>query len=95
MIDMVGAYSMLANGGKKADPVFITRVEDYQGNVLYEYKPQNEQVLRPDLAYVMTQMMTGMFDKKLNGYASVTGSTIINQLTRQYAGKSGSTNTDS
>lgn len=95
VIDMVGAYSMLANGGKKADPVFITRVEDYQGNVLYEYKPQNEQVLRPDLAYVMTQMMTGMFDKKLNGYASVTGSTIINQLTRQYAGKSGSTNTDS
>ncbi|MBS4175380.1 PBP1A family penicillin-binding protein [Bacillus sp. FJAT-49736] len=95
VIDMVNAYSMLANGGKKLHPIFITRVEDYQGNVLYEYKQQSEQVLKPELAYVMTQMMTGMFDKKLNGYSSVTGSTIINQLTRQYAGKSGSTNTDS
>ena len=54
-----------------------------------------EPVLRPDLAFVMTHMMTGMFDKKLNGYASVTGSTIIKDMTRTYAGKSGSTNSDS
>ena len=54
-----------------------------------------KQVLRPDLAFVMTHMMTGMFDKKLNGYASVTGSTIINKMTQTYAGKSGSTNADS
>jgi penicillin-binding protein 2D len=95
VIDMVNAYSMLANGGKKIEPVFIKRVEDYQGNVLYQYEPKKEQLLRPDLAFVMTHMMTGIFDKKLNGYSSVTGTTIINQMTRQYAGKSGSTNTDS
>jgi membrane carboxypeptidase/penicillin-binding protein len=39
-------------------------------------------------------MMTGMFDRKLNGYTSVTGNTVINDMTRIYAGKSGSTNTD-
>jgi len=36
-----------------------------------------------------------MFDEKLNGYASVTGSTIADEMTRTYAGKSGSTNSDS
>ncbi|GIN86464.1 penicillin-binding protein 2D [Heyndrickxia sporothermodurans] len=95
VIDMVNAYSLLANGGKKVEPVFITRVEDYQGNVLYQYEPLKEQLLDPKLAFVMDQMMTGMFDKKLNGYSSVTGSSITSQMTRQYAGKSGSTNTDS
>lgn len=95
VIDMVNAYSLLANGGKEVEPVFITKVEDYQGNVLYQYEPPRGQILDPKLTFVMNQMMTGMFDKKLNGYSSVTGSTIAGQMTRQYAGKSGSTNSDS
>ncbi|MED3649015.1 transglycosylase domain-containing protein [Heyndrickxia sporothermodurans] len=95
VIDMVNAYSLLANGGKQVEPVFITRVEDYQGKVIYQYEPPKKQVLDSKLAFIMDQMMTGMFDKKLNGYSSVTGSTIASQITRQYAGKSGSTDTDS
>ena len=51
-------------------------------------------MLRPELAFVMTHMMTGMFDQKLNGYTSVTGSTMVEDMTRTYAGKSGSTNAD-
>jgi membrane carboxypeptidase/penicillin-binding protein len=43
----------------------------------------------------MTQMLTGIFDLKLNGYASVTGSTVVKNMTRTYAGKSGTTETDS
>ena len=39
-------------------------------------------------------MMTGMFDKRLNSYTSVTGSTMLKDITRTYAGKSGSTNAD-
>lgn len=93
--ELANAYSMLANGGKRTDPVFITRVEDYKGDVLYEAKGSNEQVLDKDTAFVVTEMMTGIFDQTLNGYASVTGSTISNQLTRPYAAKSGSTETDS
>lgn len=95
VIEMANAYSMLANGGKKVTPVMIKKVENHKGEVIYEHDPEPEAVLRSDLAFVMTHMMTGMFDKKLNGYASVTGSNIINDMTRPYAGKSGSTNTDS
>ncbi|WP_042463674.1 transglycosylase domain-containing protein [Neobacillus dielmonensis] len=95
VIDMANAYSLLANGGKKVTPTLITKVEDYNGNVIFESTEVSKQVLDPAKAFVLTQMMTGVFDPKLNGYARVTGSTIIDTLTRPYAGKSGSTETDS
>ncbi|MDR4950097.1 transglycosylase domain-containing protein [Neobacillus cucumis] len=95
MIDMANAYSMFANGGKKVFPALITRVEDYNGNVIYEKENHFNRILNPARAYVMTQMLTGIFDSKLNGYTKVTGSTISKSLTRPYAGKSGSTDTDS
>ena len=95
IIEMVNAYSILANGGRKVQPIFITKVENHKGEVLYQRKKETEQILDPDQAFVMTQMLTGVFDEKLNGYTKVTGSTIAKQLTRPYAGKSGSTSTDS
>ncbi|WHY89159.1 PBP1A family penicillin-binding protein [Neobacillus novalis] len=95
VIEMANAYSLLANGGKRVNPTLITRVEDYNGHVIFEKKQEAKKVLDPAKAFVLTQMLTGIFDKKLNGYAKVTGSTIINDLTRPYAGKSGSTETDS
>lgn len=96
LLDMVNAYSLLANGGTQNGPVFITKVEDYKGRVLYAYdKHEKKRVLDKAAAFVTSQMMTGMFDKRLNGYARVTGASIVKNLTRPYAGKSGSTNTDS
>lgn len=94
VIDMVNAYSIFANGGYKVKPVFITKVEDWSGNVIYEQKSKKEQVLDPDLTYVMTHMLTGIFDPKLNDYSTVTGIQIRKDATRPYAGKSGTTNTD-
>jgi penicillin-binding protein 2D len=95
VIDMANAYSLFANGGKKVIPTLITRVEDYNGDVIFESNNEPEKVLDPAKAFVMTHMMTGMFDKKLNGYAKVTGNSLIDEITRPYAGKSGSTETDS
>ncbi|OXS55769.1 1A family penicillin-binding protein [Bacillus sp. V-88] len=94
VIDMVNAYSIFANGGYKVKPVFITKVEDWSGKVIYESESKKEQVLDPDLTYVMTHMLTGIFDPKLNDYSTVTGIQIKRDATRPYAGKSGTTNTD-
>lgn len=95
VIDMAKAYSLFANGGHKVEPVFITRVENHRGEVIFEHeKKKEEEILNPEATFVTTHMMTGMFDRKLNGYATVTGNSIIKQITREYAGKSGSTNTD-
>ena len=95
VIEMANAYSLFANGGKKVNPTLITRVEDYNGNVIFEKENETQKVLDPAKAFVMTQMLTGIFDPKLNGYAKVTGSTVIKEISRPYAGKSGSTETDS
>lgn len=94
VVEMANAYSHFANGGKKVNPVFITRVENHRGEIIFEHTTEEETILQPEAAFVTTHMMTGMFDRKLNGYTSVTGNTIINKMTRIYAGKSGSTNTD-
>lgn len=95
VLDMAGAYSLFAANGKQTPPTLITRVEDYHGNIIFEKENQSKKVLDPAKAFVMTQLMTGIFDPKLNGYAKVTGSTILKDITRPYAGKSGSTETDS
>jgi 1A family penicillin-binding protein len=95
VLDMVHAYSLLANGGKETEPTFISKVVDSNGKVLYESQSEKKQILDKNDAFVMTQMMTGMFDKRLNGYGTVTGASIVGQTTRPYAGKSGSTDSDS
>ncbi|MFS0863026.1 transglycosylase domain-containing protein [Fredinandcohnia sp. 179-A 10B2 NHS] len=95
LLDMVNAYSTIGNGGQLRKPIFITRVENYKGEVIYENNQKPKQVLDPDLAFVTTHLMMGMFDKKLDDYTAVTGSSITNKLTRFYAGKSGTTPTDS
>ncbi len=95
VIEMVNAYSRIASGGKAIEPIFIKKVENHQGEAIYEAPHFQETVLDSDQAFALTGMLTGVFNEKWNGYASVTGSTIIPRLTRQYAGKSGSTQTDS
>ncbi len=94
-LEMTNAYNLFANGGKKVKPYFITKVTGRDGEVLYKRKVERKAVLKQEDAYVMTQMLTGVFDKKLNGYASVTGASIAPKLSRPYAGKSGSTEYDS
>ncbi|KUP04961.1 penicillin-binding protein [Bacillus coahuilensis m2-6] len=91
VIDMVKAYSMFANGGRDIAPVFITKIEDPNGTILYEYENEGVQVLDPDQAFVMTDMLTGTFDPALNDHSSVTGSSVLDSVTRPYAAKTGST----
>jgi penicillin-binding protein 2D len=95
ILEIANAYSHFANGGKKVEPVFITKVVNHQGDVIYDHKSGQETVLNPQQAFVMTQMLSGIFDPKLNGYTSVTGNSVIKNMTRPYAGKSGTTETDS
>lgn len=74
-LDMAYAYSVLANVGTMAgqsvpevdrrpghrtlDPVAILRIEDKNGNVIYEYKqPTTEQVIDPALSYLMVDILS-------------------------------------
>jgi len=94
--EMVTAYGIIANGGKEIESFTIKKIINQQGKVMYS-RPNKEtkQILDENKTFILTHLMTGMFDKKLNGYMQVTGATIIPQLTRTYAGKSGTTDYDS
>ncbi|MDL4839097.1 transglycosylase domain-containing protein [Aquibacillus rhizosphaerae] len=94
--EMVAGYSMIANGGQSVTPHTIKKVTDSEGNVMYERpEKKSEPTLDPRNTFILTHLMTGMFDESLNGYMQVTGATIADQLSQNYAGKSGTTKTDS
>src|SRR5699024_3955307 len=90
--DMVTGYGMLANGGREIKAHTIEKIIDRSGSVVFERESGiPEQTLDPQAAFILTDLMTGMFDHTMDGYMSVTGSSIADELTRNYAGKSGTT----
>ena len=95
IMEMAEAYSVFANNGQSVEHRFITQIKNERG-VLYESQSHNsEQILDPTQTFIFNEMMTGMFDMRHNNHLAVTGLSIIPNLTRRYAGKSGSTSTDS
>ena len=58
--EMVGAYGTFANQGVYVKPVMITRIEDKNGTVLYEYVPETKDVLSKEVAYTMLNLMQGV-----------------------------------
>ena len=61
--DMVGAYGAFVNHGIWTEPIYLTRIEDKNGNVLYERKPKVVQALNEQTAYVMTYMLKGVVEE--------------------------------
>jgi penicillin-binding protein 1A len=55
--DMVGAYSVFVNHGVWTEPIYLLRIEDKNGNVIYERRPKIKVVLDEQTAYVMTDML--------------------------------------
>lgn len=53
------AYGAFANSGKKMEPYFIERVEDAEGNVLYQSEPRSTQVWTPQTAYITLDLLYG------------------------------------
>ncbi|NLJ33020.1 MAG: PBP1A family penicillin-binding protein [Firmicutes bacterium] len=58
-LDMAVAYGVLANQGVRVEPIAILRVEDRNGNILWENAPTQTQVLTPQTSYLMTDMLKG------------------------------------
>ena len=58
--EMVGAYGTFANQGVYVKPVMVSRIEDKNGTVLYEYVPETKDVLNKDVAYAMINLMEGV-----------------------------------
>ncbi|KZE38467.1 penicillin-binding protein [Bhargavaea cecembensis] len=97
LYEMTGAYNRIASGGMRVVPTTIQSITDASGETVYrsgdEDKEQRE-VLDPADAFVLTQMMTGMFDPVFSDYTPSTGLSMRPSQTRPYAAKSGTTLSD-
>ena len=94
MIEMEEAYSSFANMGYKVESHFINRVEDMKGNVLYKFNNDKERILNSSLAYILSDMLTYTYDKNFIGYNYPTLVSLLPKITKKYAIKSGTTDTD-
>jgi penicillin-binding protein 1A len=104
--EMVGAYGAFANQGVYVKPVMVTRIEDKNGTVLYEYVPETKDVLSKEVSYAMVDLMKGVtqggsgtrlrhsYNKNNSVYKEIiTGYPY--ELTNPIAGKTGTTQNNS
>lgn len=79
VFEMTGAYTAFANGGIVSKPIYINRIEDKNGNVIYESIIEQKQVLSEQANHVMIQMLKNVIGSRL-GLETING------------GKTGTTN---
>jgi membrane carboxypeptidase/penicillin-binding protein len=85
-MQLADMYAILANDGMRVQPYAVTAVVDQRGNVIQGHELQAEQVLSPELAYVMDFMLQQVIEHGTGHDARKLG------FTRPAAGKTGTTN---
>lgn len=95
IIELTSAYATFANEGYKITPHLIERVEDNNGNVLYEVDDVKESILNPSLVYILNNLLTSTYDSTFIDYNYPTVLSIASKLSKKYSIKSGTTATDS
>src|SRR5690606_13891836 len=88
--DMVGAYAAFVNHGVWTEPIYLLRIEDKNGNVIYDQKPRIVVALDPQTAYVMTDMLKGVVQGGTGGRLR-----WRYNLTNPIGGKTGTTQNNS
>ena len=88
--EMVGAYSTFANKGVYMEPIFVTRIEDKNGNVIESFVPKTQEAMSEETAYLMLELMKGVVESG----TSVRLRYKYN-MTNPIAGKTGTTQNNS
>lgn len=94
VLEFTNAYATLANTGISVKEHLINKIEDAQGNVIYEYKNNNDRVLNKSYTYILSELLSNTYDTSLISYTSPTCASIAPKLTKKYAVKSGTTDYD-
>ena len=88
LLEMTGAFATFANSGRRIPPVAISRITDYNGELVYEHQPTTgEQVVREEHAYLISDILS---DNEARSPAF--GRNSVLRLPFQAAAKTGTTN---
>lgn len=89
LVELTGAYSAFLNGGTKAEPLSILKVEDSNGKVLEEIKPKRgKRVLDEEYAYIISHILSDN-DARKDAFGP---NSLLNVPGRKVAVKTGTTN---
>ena len=83
-LEMTAAYGALANGGTYVEPITFTKVETSDGQILIQNEPEKHKVVDPEVAYIVTDMMTEVVKSGTGGRARLSNGMPV-------AGKTGTT----
>ena len=88
--EMVSAYTAFANRGIRTAPLFVTRIEDNEGNIVANFTPKMDEVISETSAYKMIVMLRAVINEG-------TGNRIrrLYGITADMGGKTGTTNRNS
>jgi penicillin-binding protein 1A len=84
LLELTSAYSVFANSGIRLDPVAILQITDSNGRTLFANDAIPVQALRPETAYLVTNLLKGVIERGTGWKAR--------ELGRPAAGKTGTTN---
>lgn len=88
--EMVSAYSAFANNGIRCAPMFVTRIEDSEGNTVAQFQPRMEEVISSESAYKMLVELMAVVDEGTAGRLRYKF-----HINGQIGGKTGTTNRNS
>ena len=87
--EMVSAYTTFPNKGIRVAPLFVTRIEDNEGNVLATFAPEMQEVISVSSAYKMLVMLRAVINEGTGGRVRRLG------VKADMGGKTGTTNYNS
>ena len=85
-IELVSAYGLLANKGILVKPVYITKIVDRRGEVIFQEIPERKEVLSEQKAYIMTSLLETVLD-----HGTGSSARYLYGFRRPGAGKTGTT----
>ncbi len=88
--EMVSAYTTFANNGIRVAPVFVTRIEDNEGNVISEFQPRMNEVISSASAYKMLVELMAVVNEGTAGRLRYKF-----EIPGEIGGKTGTTNRNS
>ncbi len=88
--EMVSAYTAFANHGIRTAPMFVSRIEDNEGNTIATFQPRMNEVISGDNAMKMLTMLMGVVDNGTAGRLR-----YVYKLEGQIGAKTGTTNNNS
>ncbi|OQX81863.1 MAG: penicillin-binding protein [Bacteroidetes bacterium 4484_249] len=90
LYEMVGAMNTFANKGVFIEPIFITRIEDKNGNIIETFIPKQNEAMSEETAFLMLELLKGVVH-----YGTGIRLRLKYELENPIAGKTGTTNNQS